>query len=107
MARALFLSVCLLAVVGCGSTRPETSDCEDYVEHFLCPAVQSCPESGYSSFGSCVSYFENVFYDCPTTLEDTGLAACEYDTNAYSCSELFDSSYAVIPPDSCSGVFFH
>jgi hypothetical protein len=106
MVRALFVSACLLAMVGCGSTRPQTTDCEDYVENFLCPAVQSCPQSGYATFGQCVSYLEGAF-GCGTTLEAPGLAACESDTNAYSCSELFDANYAVLPPDSCLGVFYH
>jgi hypothetical protein len=106
MARALFLSVCLLAVVGCGSTRPETSDCEDYVEHFLCPAVQSCSYSEYASVGDCVSYFENVYYGCSTTLETSGLGQCESDTDVYTCAELFPQDNTVVPPDSCAGVFF-
>jgi hypothetical protein len=108
MARALFVSACLFAVVGCGGggSRPATNDCEDYVENFLCPAVQSCPESLYSSFGDCVSFFENGYYNCGSALEGPGLAVCESDTNAYSCSELFNSSYAVVPPDSCAGVFY-
>jgi hypothetical protein len=107
MVRALFVSVCLLAMVGCGSTRPQTADCEDYVENFLCPAVQSCPQySAYASFGSCVDYLEG-FFGCGTTLEGPGLAVCEYDTNTYSCAALFDSNYAVVPPNSCYGVFYH
>ena len=106
MVRALFLSVCLLAMVGCGSTRPQTSDCEDYVENFLCPAVQSCSYSTYASFGDCVSYFENVYYGCSTTLETPGLATCEYDTNTYSCAALFNLDYSVSPPASCYGVFY-
>ena len=106
MVRALFVSVCLLAMVGCGSTRPQTSDCEDYVESFLCPAVQSCPESGYATLGDCISFFESA-YGCATTLEAPGLGACEYDTNTYSCSELFAADYSVIPPASCDGVFYH
>jgi hypothetical protein len=106
MVRALFVSVCLLAAVGCVSTRPETADCEDYVEHYLCPAVQSCSYSTYASTGDCISYFENVYFGCSTTLETSGLGSCELDTNSYSCSELFTLNDTVILPASCSGVFY-
>jgi hypothetical protein len=107
MVRALFVSVCLFAVVGCGSSRPATNDCENYVENFLCPAVTSCSAySTYSSPGDCVSYFENVYFGCSTTLESSGLGACEEDTNVYSCSELFNPDDSVRLPDSCIGVFY-
>jgi hypothetical protein len=108
MVRALFVSVCLLAVVGCGSSRPATVDCENYVENHLCPAVESCPQySTYTSFADCVSYFETVVYGCSTVLEAPGLLACEYDTDTYSCSALFTpGSYVVVPPNSCAGVFY-
>lgn len=111
MVRALFVSVCLMAMVGCGGSgggRPATIDCEDYVENFLCPAVISCPQySTYTSLGDCISYFENTYYGCSTTLETTGLSACEDDTNNYSCSALFNLDYSVSPPASCDGVFYH
>jgi hypothetical protein len=96
-------------MVGCGgsSSRPATIDCENYVENFLCPAVTSCPQySTSSSFGDCVSYFENVYYGCSSTFEASGLSACEYDTNTYSCSALFNLDYSVSPPASCYGVFY-
>jgi hypothetical protein len=109
MVRALFVSVCLMMMVGCGgsSGRPATVDCEDYVENFLCPAVTSCTQySTYASFGDCVSYFENVVYGCSTALEAPGLYTCESDTNSYSCGALFDANYTVTPPFSCSGIFY-
>jgi len=108
MVRALFVSVCLMAMVGCGggSSRPATIDCENYVENYLCPAVQSCPYSTYASFGDCVSYFENVVLGCSTTIEAPGLAVCEDDTSTYSCAALFDANYTVVPPASCVGVFY-
>jgi hypothetical protein len=111
MVRALFLSMCLSAVVlaGCGSTRPETADCENYVENFLCPAIQSCPYSTYASFSDCVGYFETVYYQCGSVFEGPGLSVCEYDTSAYSCAALFPASaggYTAVPPNSCVGVFY-
>jgi len=111
MVRALFVSVCLMAIVGCGggsrSSRPATLDCEDYVENFLCPAVTSCSQySTYYSFGDCVSYFENTYYGCSTTFEAACLSTCEYDTSTYSCSALFNLNYTVSPPLSCYGVFY-
>ena len=108
MVRALLVSVCLMAMVGCGSgsSRPDTIDCENYVENYLCPAVQSCQYTTYASLADCVSYFENVILGCSTTLEAPGLAACENDTNNYSCAALFDANDTVTPPASCVGVFY-
>lgn len=111
MVRALLLSVCLLAAVGCGSGggNPARSDCYYYVEHELCPTVIYC-NATYASFDDCVNHFENsgnTVLDCATVSEEfAGLAQCEADTNYSSCGYVVDQSsgYATLPA-SCYGVF--
>jgi hypothetical protein len=48
MVRALFVSMCLFMVVGCGSgtrrtaSNPAQADCYFYVENELCPTLLHC-----------------------------------------------------------------
>ena len=65
MVRALFVSVCLFAVVGCGSgtshtaSNPAQADCYFYVENELCPTLITA-ERRYTSFSECVDSFESL-----------------------------------------------
>ena len=114
MVRALFVSVCLMAMVGCGSgghsaSNPAQSDCYFYVENELCPTLIQCGAT-YSSLDSCINYFEyssNNVLDCATvTAEYAGLSACEADTNYSYCDYVVDSfGYATLPY-SCYGIFY-
>jgi len=110
MVRALFVSVCLLAMVGCGSGggNPARSDCDFYVSNELCPTLMYCGAT-YASLGDCINYFENTgntVLDCSTvTVEYSGLSTCEADTNYSSCGYVVDAfGYATLPL-SCYGVF--
>jgi len=114
MVRALFVSVCLFMVVGCGgSTRrtgsnPAQADCYYFVENELCPTLIACGAT-YSSFNQCVDTFEiayNSVLACDTvTIEYAGLSACEAQTNQSYCYDVVDSSgFAILPP-ACIGVF--
>jgi len=110
MVRALLVSVCLLAAVGCGSgaTNAARSDCYYYVENELCPTLIHCGAT-YTSFSSCVNHFENsgnTVIDCATvSVEYSGLSVCEADTNYSSCSYVVDSAGYATLPASCLGVF--
>ena len=107
MVRALLVSVCLVAVVGCGSNGPQ-QDCRDFVENQYCPALQFCGAT-YASTADCINFFEssgNTVLDCDTvTVEYSGLGACEAQVNDSYCDELVTASgYAELPP-VCAGVF--
>jgi hypothetical protein len=109
MVRVLaFLSLCLFAVAGCGSSHSPQDDCNFYVENELCPTLMYCGAT-YSSLGSCINFFENsgnTVLDCATvTAEYAGLSTCEADTNYSSCGYVVDAlGYATLPA-SCYGVF--
>ena len=114
MVRALFVSVCLFMVVGCGSGTSRTasnqaqSDCYYYVENELCPTLIACGAT-YSSFNQCVNTFEiagNSVLACDTVrVEYSGLYACEDQTNNTYCDYVVGSDgYAILPP-ACVGVF--
>jgi hypothetical protein len=110
MVRALFVSVCLMAMVGCGSggTNPARSDCEFYVENELCPTLIYCG-AYYQSVGQCISFFENSannILNCSTvTVEYSGLSACEADTNYSYCDYVVDAFGNATLPASCYPVF--
>jgi hypothetical protein len=114
MVRALFVSVCLFAVVGCGgSTRrtgsnPAQADCYFYVENELCPTLLECGAT-YASLNDCINTFEttgNSVLACDSvTAEYSGLSACEAQTNQSYCDDVVDSAgFAILPP-ACYGVF--
>ena len=114
MLRALFVSVCLFVVAGCGSgtrrtaSNPAQADCYFYVENELCPTLAACGAS-YSSFDECVNTFEitgNSVLACDSvTVEYSGLPACEAQTNQSYCYDVVDSNgFAILPP-ACYGVF--
>jgi hypothetical protein len=110
MVRALLVSVCLLAAVGCGSGGGGSArgDCQNFVENHYCPTLQYCGAT-YASVGDCINFFESsgsTVLDCDTvTVEYSGLGACEADVNNSYCDELVTASgYAELPP-SCAGVF--
>jgi hypothetical protein len=111
MVRALFVSVCLMAMVGCGSggTNPARSDCDYYVQNELCPSLISCGAADYSSVGDCINFFENsgnTVLDCATvTVEYSGLSQCEADTNNTSCGYIVDAFGNATLPASCYPVF--
>ena len=110
MVRALFVSVCLMAMVGCGSGggNHARSDCEFYVENELCPTLIYCGAT-YTSQAECVAHFEtsgNTVLDCATvTVEYSGLSTCEADTNYSSCYSVVDAFGYASLPSSCVGVF--
>jgi hypothetical protein len=103
MVRALFVSICLFAVVGCGSSRPATTDCDDFVENVLCPRAVYCG-GDYTSLNDCIGYFETQVFDCPTVDENPGLGACEDDIDNDTCSYLVPNG-TFVPPNSCTDVF--
>ena len=115
MVRALFVSVCLMAMVGCGSgstgggTNPARSDCEFYVENELCPSLIYCGGTGYATLGDCINFFENsgnTVLDCRTvTVEYSGLSTCENDTNNTACGYIVDAFGNARLPYSCQTVF--
>jgi len=107
MVRALFVSVCLFAVVGCGTSTPR-SDCEDFVENQYCPTLQACGAT-YLSTADCINHFEssgNTVLDCDTvTVEYGGLGACEAQVNGSYCDELVTADGYAELPAVCAGVF--
>jgi hypothetical protein len=112
MVRALFVSVCLMVMVGCGSGgtsgNAARSDCNFYVANELCPTLMYCGAT-YTSLSDCINYFQhsgNTVLDCATvTVEYSGLSTCEADTNYSSCYYVVDDfGYATLPL-SCYGVF--
>ncbi len=116
MVRALFVSVCLFMVVGCGSgtSRPASNqaqaDCYYYVENELCPTLYACGAS-YTSSSQCINTFEiagNSVLACDTVTAESysALAACEAQTNQSYCYDVVDSAgYAILPP-ACYHVFY-
>ncbi len=115
MVRALFVSMCLFMVVGCGSGTTHTAsnaaqdDCFFYVENELCPSLLQCGATYYSSLNDCINYFEysgNTLLDCATvTVEYSGLPACEAETNNSYCDYLVDGFGGATLPAICLSVF--
>ena len=112
MVRALFVSVCLMAMVGCGSggTNPARSDCDYYVKNELCPTLIYCGAQDYSSLGDCINFFENsgnTVLDCATVTDEApGLSTCEADTNYSYCGYVVDAFGNATLPSSCYNVFY-
>jgi hypothetical protein len=107
MMRALaFVSVCLLAVVSCGSSESKVqADCNTLIDNHVCPKLITC-DPGYTTQAACVSEFNQQMGCSGVVSENGNVALCESDLDSESCSTFIDPSTGTISlPTSCYSVF--
>ena len=106
MVRALFMSLVLVAAVGCGSSGESQaeSDCNSFFQQTVCPKLVNC-DVGYTTVSSCIAAFNQQGICTSVTSENGNLGLCESDLNALTCDQFVDTSGDLYLPPSCSDVF--